>query len=362
MDTSERAAATTRKTLHKGLWVAAVDIAERQEYEQPTRKIKWNGVYYPGDAAAAIPLFSEAPGDVMDSWGSETAKSGFILTTQGDLNTRTGYAFARQNQQYPTVTMRFLNDGSFTIAPQEIFPANIEAADNNRALAWTPSLIPRQIRRTYNHQGGYFEVQVSFEPSITGPAGATVDMPAKPPSAIGGGVAPVNDPPPPPPAWSQPTVQLSGPAVAADTTDGVYITFNSGASWEARNNLLSSPLQLAFQYLIWDPWWFTPFAQGTHDPEQVILWGCGLGFIVRSEDAGKTWQNLTPNIDNPPNSANDSPAPTVADVTFKAVHGDIHAQNTFFSIVEWEPSANDWRGWIITTADAGVTWTWSTLS
>jgi hypothetical protein len=297
----------------------------------------------------------------MDSWGNETSKSGFILTTQSDLNTRTGFAYARQNQQYPTITARFLNDGSFTIAPQEIFPANIEAADNNRGLAWTPDLIPRQIRRTYNHQGGYFEVQITFEPSTTGPAGETVIMPAEPPSATGGGVSPINDPPPPPPAWPPPTVPIPGPAVGADTTDGAYWTLNSGASWEERNNLLTVP-QRAMQYLIWDPWWFTAEKQGTNDPEQVILWGCGLGFIVRSEDAGKTWQDVTQNIDTPPNTAGDSPAPAVVDVTFLEVHGDIHSKNRFVVPVNWISSANIERSWIIETTDDGVTWTWTELT
>jgi hypothetical protein len=362
--TTERATATTRKTLHKGIWVAAIDIAERGEYEQPVRKVKWNGVYYPGDQAAAIPLFSEAPGDVMDSWGNEQSRSGLILTTQDDLNIRTGYAYSRANQRYPSVSMRFLNDGSFTVAPQEIFPANIEGVDNNRGLVWTPDLIPRSIRRTYDHAGGFIDYQVTFEPSVTGPGGITVvaasaPMPAKPPSGTGGGVAPPLDPPPAPPAWTQPTIPVAGPAVGADTTDGVYITFDSGASWEERNNLSPST---AFQYLIWDPWWFTPEKQGTNDPEQVILWGCGLGFVTRSEDAGKSWIDLTPNIDDPPNDAADSPAPTVADVTFKRLHGDIHTKDEFFFIVEWEPSTRDWRGWMLKTADDGVTWTWNSIT
>lgn len=364
--TAERATATTRKTLHKGIWVAAIDIAERGEYEQPVRKVKWNGVFYPGDEAAAIPLFSEAPGDVMDSWGNEQARSGLILTTQDDLNIRTGFAYSRANQRYPGVQMRFLNDGSFTIAPQEIFPANVEAADNNRGLVWTPDLIPRSIRRSYNHQGGFIDYQVTFEPSVTGPGGITVvaasaPMPAKPASSTGGGVAPPGDPPPAPPAWTQPTIPISGPAVGADVADGCYITFDSGASWERRNNLLINPDQLAMQYLIWDPWWFTSEKQGTNDPEQVILWASGLGFVVKSEDAGKTWEDLTQNIDDPPNTAGDSPAPTVADVTFKRVHGDIHTKDEFFFIVEWEPTANDWRGWAIKTTDDGVNWSWASL-
>jgi hypothetical protein len=238
--------------------------------------------------------------------------------------------------------MRFLNDGSFTVVPQEIFPANIEAVDNNRGLVWTPDLIPRSIRRSYDHQGGFIDYQVTFEPSVTGPGGVTVvvaesaDMPAEPPSSSRGGVSPPGDPPPAPPAWSQPTVPIPGPAVGSDTTDGIYITFDSGASWEERNNLLINPDQLAFQYLIWDPWWFTPSRQGTNDPEQVILWGCGTGFVVKSEDAGKTWQDLTTFFGTPPNDAGDSPAPTISDVTFEQVHATIHALDNFVISASWD--------------------------
>jgi hypothetical protein len=83
--------------------------------------------------------------------------------------------------------------------------------------------------------------------------------------------------------------------------------------------------------------------------------------VVKSEDAGKTWQNLTQNITDPPNTVGDSPAPTVADVTFKNISGDIHTKDEFYLIVEWEPTATDWRGWIIRTTDDGVNWTWGAL-
>ncbi len=360
MVTAERAAQTTRKTLHKGIWIGVVDVTERQEYERPTRKVKWSGIFYPGDEAAAVPLFSEAPGDVQDTWGNESAKGAFILTTQADLNTRTGFGFFRQNQQYPTITIRFLNDGSFSVAPQDIFPVVIEATDNNRGLSLSTDLIVRQIRRTYNHDGGFFQTDVSFEPSValTVAAGVTIDMPVEPPSTSGGGVAPPRDPPPPPPAWPQPTISIPGPAVAIDLTDGHFITFDSGAVWTERNNLLINPNQLAFQYLIWDPWWFTSEKQNTSDPEQVILWGCGLGFIVRSVDAGKTWQDRTAFISDPPNVWEDSPAPTVADMTFVQVQGTIHTNQEFYFLASATIGGLR-RGWVLKTDDDGISFTYN---
>jgi hypothetical protein len=115
------------------------------------------------------------------------------------------------------------------------------------------------------------------------------------------------------------------------------------------------------EYLIWDPWWFTPDKQGTNDPEQVILWGCGLGFVAKSEDAGKSWQNLTQNIDTPPNTWTDTPAPTVADITFSPIHADIHTKDEFTLLANFE-SAGLERAWFVKTEDDGVTWSWTPLS
>lgn len=360
MSASEKAAVTTRKTLHKGVWVGDVGIRERATWASPTRKVKRAGVYYPGDDAQAIPYFSEAPGDVQADFGNEDSKSGYILTTQSDLNIRTGNEFARQNQRYPAITMQFLNDGSFGTVPQELFPAVIEASDNRRGLALTPNLVPRQVRKTYNHQGGYFAVQVTFEPVATGEPGITVVMPAEPPSKTGGGVRPHNDPPLPAPAWSQPVVPLSGAVVASDKTKGVYWSKNVGQSWEARNTGLGGD-QLDFEDLIWDPWWFTPSRKGTYDPEEVILLGCGGGFIARSNNAGKSWQDLTPNLGTPPNDWGDSPAPAATDLTYTQIRGDIHNLNTFYAAARWQTSGGDWRSWLLKTTDNWTTASWQSL-
>lgn len=225
MTTAERALVTTRKTLNAGIWVNTVDIVERPVWSRPVRKVKMNGVYYPGGGTTAEPFFTEAPGDVQSDFGNEDNKSGFILTTQSDLNTRSGLKYARYIQRYTAVKATFVNDGSFAIAPQEIFPAVIESTNNNRGLSLTPSLLPRRIRRTYSHRAGVFQTDVDFEPSASGPAGVTVTMPVEPPSKTGDGKRPPNDPPPEPPAWPPPVVPVPGAAVAADTIDGVW--------WEA---------------------------------------------------------------------------------------------------------------------------------
>lgn len=363
MDTTERAAVTERKLLHKGIWLDPLDIEERPDYAWPVRKVEMSGILYLGADTQPVPYFSEAPGDVHKAFGRDDTPGRLILSTQADLNIRCGLSLARQIQRWHTVRGRLVNDGSFTIAPQEIFPANVEAADNNRGLSWTPDLIPRRIRRSYNHEMGTYTAEVEFEPSATGPAGETVIMPSGP--------GPPRTPtmprydPPPVPAWTPPIISDAGAAVAADGALGVFWSLDKGATWERRVNGLATGAtgtsQIAFQDLIWDPWWFTPQKKGTDNPEEVILWGCGRGFIVRSPDAGRNWQDMTPYLDDPPDDWSDSPPPTVADLTYRQIHADIHNIDTFYVVAEWQNSSGDWRGWILKSADDGITWTWGSL-
>jgi hypothetical protein len=112
------------------------------------------------------------------------------------------------------------------------------------------------------------------------------------------------------------------------------------------------------EYLIIDPWWFTADKQGSNNPEDVILWACGTGFVVRSDDAGKNWIDVTPNIGNPPNLWDDSPAPTVADITFTVIQGNNYFIDNFHIIATWQPTGSDERTWIARTSDNGASWIW----
>ncbi len=355
MTAAERAAVTRRKTLHKGIWVGDVEISERADYVLPANQYKMSGIYYPGSEAAAVSYFSEAPGDAPKPFGAEQSMERLILTSQSDLNERCGLALAREAMRYPSVRMNFLNDGSFTVARQEIFPAAIEPGDNDRGLSWTPDLIPRRTSRNYDHAGGYFSVEVEFEPSASGPAGVTVVMPAEPPDTT---MATWDQDFALPVPWTPPASPTPGAAVAADAALGVYWTDFKGQTWERRVNGLESS-QWAFRDLIWDPWWMNK--TGGHNPAQAILLGCGPGFVATSDDAGKNWKNLTPLLTDPPNTWADSPAPTVAALTFKQVHATIHGKDTFLVLAEWQNGSGAWRSWMLKTADFFKTSTWYPL-
>jgi hypothetical protein len=344
MLTSERAGVTTRKTLHKGLWVDDLSIEERMAYSQPTNTVKMSGVLYlGGELVDVCPSFSEAPGNAPKPFGRELNYDRLILTSQSDLNTRCGLALAKAVPKYSAFMMRFINDGSFTIAPQELFPTIIEANDNNRGLALTIDLIPRRVSRRYDHDSGIIEYDVSFEPETTGPPGVTVDLPCGPPAQQRS-----QDDPPDEPDEGVPEESLNALALANEGSS--FYLGKSGGQWERRVKGLTT---LNFQDMIKDPW--SNFKQG-NSIENIILWGCGPNFLAHSKDSGKNWSDHTVYMDAPPNSWGDGATPSFTGTLVKQVLGDYFRQDTFYVMLQVVDSGN-YRGWIYRTADDGFNFT-----
>lgn len=343
MLSAERAGVTSRKTLHKGLWVDDVGIEERMIYSQPVNTVKMSGVLYlGGELVDVCPSFSEAPGNAPKAYGKELNYDRLILTSQTDLNTRCGLGLAKATPKYSAYTMRFINDGSFTIAPQETFPTIIEGNDNNRGLALTPNLIPRRISRRYDHDAGIIDYNVSFEPVTTGPPGVTVDLPCGPPAQDKG----EDDIPEDPGDGGSPVESLNALALANEGSS--FYLGKSGGTWERRVKGLTT---LDFRDMIKDPW--SNFKQGG-GIENIILWGCGPGFLAHSKDSGKNWSNHTVYMDNPPNSWGDGAAPTMAGTVVKQVMGDYFRQDTFYVLLHVTGTN---RGWIYHTVDDGFSFT-----
>jgi hypothetical protein len=346
MLTGERAAAAVGKTLHKGIWLDDVTIEERSDFDFPTAKIKADGVWWPGnsdDLEDAVPLFSEAPGEVNKPFGNESGRGGFILAgadddaAQTDLNIRCGFMLARENMRWPTVRMRFLNDGGFDVAPQTVFPAIIEPTDNNRGLSWTPNLLPRSIRRTYGNSQGMLEIEVEFEPDSTGPPGVTVPMPQTPPTQYF---------PPVIPEW--PTTDLGIATWSPES--GMYYRGLGGTSWENRNTGLTGSDLNDYMGNV-DPWWWNVAKANTFNPDSAIFFSMPTGKILRSVNAGRvSWQDITPPTGT---NASDIYAGAVSDVFTNAVH-------YFLKRLDTDGSGTFTSG-LYKTEDDGLTYTYAAV-
>lgn len=342
---AERAGVTTRKTLHKGLWVDDVSIEERMAYSQPVNTVKMSGVLYlGGELVDVCPSFSEAPGNAPKPFGRELNYDRLILTSQADLNSRCGLALAKATPKHSAFTMRFINDGSFTIAPQELFPTIIEGGDNNRGLAISKNLIPRRISRRYDHQAGIIDYSVGFEPETTGPPGVTVNLPCGPPAQEKD-----EDDIPEEPGDGVAEETINSLALANEGSS--FYLGKSGGQWERR---VKGLVTLNFQDMIPDPW--TRFKQGA-GIENIIFWGCGPGFLAHSKDSGKNWSDHTGYMEAPPNSWGDGVAPTLAGTVIKQVLGDYFRQDTFYILLQSPLTTGTYRGWIYHTVDDGFNFT-----
>lgn len=295
--------------------------------------------------------------------------SRLMLPDQTEANRLAGRIATVANGKYQEVNLEFAGNyrGVFSPGDQQkidlgdVFAATLQANIRGYTDLEDADVIVRSM--THSHTNGYTSVSIVADiMPVEALTGVTITPPSVPPDAIepGSGDTPSFDEPPPPvypPV--PPDLAVAGAAVGIDEDDGVYWTLDSGSTWEERNNGLSPAGSWG---IIWDPWWFTAFGNNSSNPEDVILWWSGEGFIRRSVDAGKNWDDFTQFIDNPPNSWDDSPVPTTADVIFRTMHGDIHSNGTFNCIVEWEPAANDWRRWMLKTDDNGSNWSWSTVT
>lgn len=343
MNDTERAAVTLRKTIHKGVWVDDLTIEERMTYSQPVNIVKMSGVLYPGGEVEDVcPLFSESPGSAPKPYGREMNYDRLILSSQSDLNVRTGRALAKANAKYSAFSARFINDGSFTIAPQELFPSRIESSDNDRGLSLTTRLIPRRISRNFDHESGLIDYSVGFEPETDGPAGTTVNLPCGPPEQKSEEIIP------PPESVAPP-----GALALANMGSSFYYATALAEAWERRVAGLTT---LEFRDMVPDPWSY--FKQGT-GIDNVILWGCGPGFLARSEDTGRTWSDHTGYMDDPPNSWADATAPSITGSVVRQVLGDWHRQDVFYCLIlaNTAGTTGSYRGWIYHTIDDGFTFT-----
>lgn len=353
-NTTERLSITTRKTLHKGIWVGDVGIEEINNYTWPANRVKMSGVVYPGNEEYDIcPIFSEAPGDAMKVYGNEVNIERLILASQDDLNVRTGHKLEQENKKYPVIRAEFLNDGSFTVTPQELFPIVIEAGDNDRGVALSTDVIPRKVSNQYDSENGLIKTSVDFEPVTSGTPGVTVVMPCDPPKPEYPGGNP-NDrfvpffPIPPPETEA---------AFTATTGTSWYLSPGVGQGWQTRVNGLNDTKSFLGSY----PDIFSVTLNGGYNPtDGITMWGVGKGFMATSPNSGINWAIRTNSMTQPSWAGDSDPA--LADVDFVEYGGNPFVFQHYYVLARWQNGSNQWRGAIGWSVDGGYRFTWNSLN
>lgn len=363
---ADRTAETTTITLTDDD-IAGTKRARRRHYGDQIRTLL-DGGSSTGLLGSFTPFLSASQNIASAEGRPQTVVfSRIMLADQTEANRLAGRIETVANSEYQEVNLELSGNYRAVFSPadqQKVNLGNVFAGSllaNIRGYTDLES-VDVIVRSVSNKRANGF-TSVSIVADIIpaeGLTGVTIPVPVVPPDAVEPGGNTGSFDPPAPPVFPPipPDLAVAGAAVGVDEDDGVYWTLDSGATWEARNNGLATANGAG---LIWSPWWFTPFENNSSNPEDVILWWVGTGYVRKSLDAGKNWSDITQFIDDPPNTAGDSPAPTTADVTFKQMSGDIHTLGEYFCIVEWEPAANDWRGWIMRTVNDGVAWAWVTL-
>lgn len=200
MSLADRAGIATVAGLEHGDWRDQISLPRPQESK--TSFINLGGVYYPGYPHPVQPILSKAPGDAPAYVGSTIEINGLILAGQSDGNEKAGLALARDNNQFPDVSIPMAGLWDvFDIVPQEYVTLTLVADDTKRGIVWTDQkLIPRQIDLTIEETdaGRVPKVTITAEKDSYGPAGVDGDYPDEVPP-VDPDITPLPPLPPPPP-------------------------------------------------------------------------------------------------------------------------------------------------------------------
>ncbi len=281
-----------------------------------------------------------------------------MLPDQTEANRLAGRISTVANGKFQEANLEFVGNyrGVFSPGDQQkvdlgdVFAGSLQANIRGYTDLEDADVIVRSM--THSHVKGATSVSIVADiMQAEGLTGVTITPPAVPSDAVlpgDGGDSDFDLPDPPDFPPIPPNEAVAGHAVGVDEDDGVYWTADSGGEWEARNNGLATANG---SDLIWSPWWKTAFENNSSNPEDVVLWWTGTGFIRRSANAGKNWTDHTQFLTTPPNVAGDAPAPTPDDLDYHQIHGDIHAFGRFVVVATWTAGGGEERAWILETID-----------
>jgi len=317
-------------------------IPRKPEFEVPF--VTANGFYWDGAFVDGKPDADEfcsiAPGGKPLWRGpSPQDKPKQTVSSQDHLNQIAGRHEAKINNPIEEFRIELHGNylGVFDCAYSEQFTMDLQASQNPRGITWSDKpLYLRHVMATYNSMNTFWDMNCSFEPEHVTTDGVYTECPSFPPL---GGNLPLLPPP--------------------EEVPGALLTGASVNYKSALGDLWTKRLTQGVTDLVQDPFWRVK--QATDSPASAIVFRCGIGFIKRSTDAFASVDvDVTPSSD-PPNNAGDSPAPTVASVTFIQGEGSYINQDEFVFLATWQNSGGTWRSWLAYTDDNGSTWSWKNI-
>lgn len=317
-----------------------------EEHAKQVSQVDFIGMYCDGDEVN--PYYSLAPQHQYD-FGTVEKIDGILVSNQTEANEFAGLFLANLNNIWRELRIPSFNYRIWDIAPEEYTTVTLAASQTLRGLVWSAQkFICRQVELEYDAESSALFVNASFERDSYGASGVTNDQYPDDQDDIDD----IIDPQPP---IVPPDTPIGDNVFTFDSTNGCWYCPPNSTTWEERNGTrtLLTDLQGG-----WDPWYFTPEKNGSRDGDLAILWACQAGKIWRSADGGQTWKNVTPTSD-PPNTWGDTPAPTVADLTFVVRTDNIHVNKAHYFLARYMNGAGNYRCWLLKTADDCLTWTWA---
>lgn len=304
-----------------------------------TSGFQFTGSFDSDGAPIANAICAIAPGEDVEEYGSQpTTFPRQTFTGQTHANQIAGRVLAAENNEYSEIVINFSGNylGVLPIHSTEMWELTTATGDTLRQIAMTNNLILRSVTGNINTKQGTVLVTAVFEAEAIGDIGQATDCPTFPDL----------------PGFDYTIPDLGELSGAVITAASVNFLGGQTKSWtqhtaEATNHMYA------------DPHW--PITQDSYASADAILWRCGSGYIKRSTDGGENWSTVTPG-DDPPNDAGDTPAPTAGGVNYVMGDGSYINDQEHVFIARWQNASDDWRSWIVHTANNGTAWTWQSIA
>lgn len=297
----------------------------------------WDGTFA-DDLPDVEPLCASSPGTIpADAGESLLHFDRQTFASQAHANQIAGRVYAQVNNLYPEGRTAMPGNyiGVLEPALAEWWEINVASGETVRGIVLADQkMVLRNV-----------QVAIDVARGAIHPSAAVFELEMETPDGVAG--------------WCMDTIpELGGgdpPIPGASALPGAIVTASSVYYLPPNTTAWTLRTAESTRTLIADPFWRA--RQGSHASANAILLRGGAGYLKRSTNAGSTWSDVTP-ADDPPNTAGDSPAPAVEDITFEVLAPSWTNQGEFVVIATWQNGDDEWRSWLYHTDDDYATGTW----